>query len=223
MESVAEMLFGKEPAEEGAETVKPIKGLRSSFREGARTQEQEPISLVRPRKGLQRKLESSEQLRMDRMRRIMGQYGTTASSYTPLKGSSGIQKSMDFFGRKYGRHIAAGIVGNLIVESGGFDPNVIAGKRRGDQGKAFGVAQWHPNRQANFQRAFGRSIQGSSLDDQLRFIEWELNNTEKKARDRLLKARTPAEAAEIFDKYYERSSGQHRQKRVKEANKIFGM
>jgi hypothetical protein len=217
------MLFGKEPVEEGADTVKPIKGLRSSLREGARTQEQVPVSIVRPRKGFQRKLASSEQLRMERMRRIMGQYGTTASSYTPLKGSSGIQKSMDFFGRKYGRHIAAGIVGNLIVESGGFDPNVIAGKRRGDQGKAFGVAQWHPDRQENFQRAFGRSIQGSSLDDQLRFIEWELNNTEKKARDRLLKARTPAEAAEIFDKYYERSSGQHRQKRVKEANKIFGM
>jgi hypothetical protein len=223
MESVAEILFGKEPVEEGAAPVKPIVGLRSSLREGARTQEQAPISLVRPRKGFQRKLESTEELRMERMRRIMGQYMPTTSSYTPLKGSSGIQKAMDFFGRKYGKHIAAGIVGNLIVESGGFDPNVIAGKRRGDQGKAFGVAQWHPDRQANFQKAFGRPIQGSSLDDQLRFIDWELNNTEKKARNRLLKARTPAEAAEIFDADYERSSGQHRQRRVQEADKIFRM
>lgn len=227
MESVAELLFGKEPVQEGEESVKPIQGLRSSLRGGPTAQEpstqQIPASFFRNRTGFQRKVQSSQELRSARMRRIMETYGGTTTSYTPLKGSAGVKTAMDFFSRKYGRTIAAGIVGNLMVESGGFDPNVISGKRRGDRGAAFGVAQWHPERQADFQKAFGRPIQGSSLQDQLRFIDWELNNTETTARDRLLKAKTVSEAAEIFDRDYERSSGQHRQRRIKQATMLLGM
>jgi hypothetical protein len=141
----------------------------------------------------------------------------------PLKASAGMQEAMDFFGNKYGRHIAAGIVGNLMVESGNFDPNVISGKRRGDGGKAFGVAQWHPDRQANFRKAFGKDIVGSTLKEQLHFIEWELNNTESRAKKKLLQAKTAEEAAHAFDVHYERSSGEHRQRRMSEAKKLFGM
>lgn len=41
---------------------------------------------------------------------------------------------------------AAGLVGNLYVESGGFSPDVIEDRRRGDGGIAHGIAQWHPDR-----------------------------------------------------------------------------
>lgn len=46
--------------------------------------------------------------------------------------------------------IAAVIVGNLSVESSRFHPDVISGKQLGDQGTAFGVAQWRHGRQQDF-------------------------------------------------------------------------
>ena len=44
-----------------------------------------------------------------------------------------------------------------------------------------------------------------------------LNNTESKAGGIIKKAKTAEEAAWLFDEYYERSSGAHRQKRINNA------
>ena len=77
--------------------------------------------------------------------------------------------------------------------------------------------QWHPDRQRNFERAFGKSIRGSSFKEQLAFVQWELENTETKAAGYLRRAKTPEEAAWAFDEYYERSSGAHRQRRINNA------
>jgi hypothetical protein len=66
----------------------------------------------------------------------------------------------------------------------------------------------------------GRPIKGSSLDDQLKFVQWELNNTEKRAGRRLKQATTAAEAAAIVDEFYERSAGIHRQERIALANSL---
>ena len=71
---------------------------------------------------------------------------------------------------------AAGIVGNLQAESGR-DLQIDA---VGDGGKAYGIAQWHPDRQAMFSRVFGKDIRQSTLGEQLAFVQWELENTEKK-------------------------------------------
>ena len=63
----------------------------------------------------------------------------------------------------------------------------------------------------------GRPINGSSLQDQLKFIQWELTDPKSKERssgDRLRAAKTAEDAADIVDRYYERSSGAHRQKRI---------
>ena len=225
MENIGDMLFGPPPApKEGEEVVKqkPIKAR--SLRE-IRGSAKEPSIVLGAEitSGLKRRNKAFSSLRAQQMKRTMGMYSGSPTSYTPMKRAGDVKTAMDFFGKRYGKHIAAGIVGNLMVESGGFDPNVIAGKRKGDQGKAFGVAQWHPDRQANFQKAFGKPIAGSSLTEQLQFIEWELNNTETKAKKRLLGARTAEDAAEIFDRHYERSSGQHRQRRIDEASRLFGM
>lgn len=83
---------------------------------------------------------------------------------------------------------AAGITGNLIGESN-LNPAAI-----GDGGNAYGIAQWHPDRQANFQQQFGFPIQGSSVMQQAQFVNWELNNTEKKA-GALLRAQNTIEGA----------------------------
>lgn len=136
------------------------------------------------------------------------------------------KQAMDFFTdpeRGWTKEQAAGIVGNLIVESGDFDPDVLSGKRRGDAGKAFGVAQWHPDRQASFQGFYGKPIGESSYNEQLQFIHDEMTKgRESRAGEKLRSATTPEQAAELFDKFYERSSGEAREQRMKHAADVFG-
>ena len=93
---------------------------------------------------------------------------------------------------------AAGMAANIKAESSG-NPGAV-----GDRGKAYGLAQWHPDRQANFARVMGKDIRGSSVSEQVAFMDWELRNTEKKAGDMLANARTKEDAAAIFSRYYER-------------------
>lgn len=108
---------------------------------------------------------------------------------------------------------AAGIVGNLQAESGAN----LKTDAVGDGGKAYGIAQWHPDRQAKFAKAFGKDIRQAGFKEQLAFVQWELENSETKAAGFLRSAKTPEEAAWIFDQYYERSSGAHRQRRIDNA------
>jgi hypothetical protein len=111
---------------------------------------------------------------------------------------------------------AAGIVGNLQAESGpGLNISAV-----GDGGKAYGIAQWHPPRQKDFEKYFGKPIQQSSLNEQLEFIQWELSNTEIKAGNSLKSAKTAEEAAQIVDRLYERSTGQHLNKRISNATSL---
>jgi hypothetical protein len=103
-----------------------------------------------------------------------------------------------FTGRGWSPAQAAGIVGNLQWESG-LDPT-----RRGDGGLAYGLGQWHPDRQANFQRIFGRPIQGSTAGQQLQFVDWELRNTEGRAGNLLAQQTTIAGATQTVMQHYER-------------------
>ena len=93
---------------------------------------------------------------------------------------------------------AKGIVANLMRES-----NLSAGAV-GDNGAAYGIAQWHKDRQKDFKSFSGKDIQGSSTQEQLDFILHELNNKEKKAGDALHGAASPADAGWLFSKLYER-------------------
>ena len=108
---------------------------------------------------------------------------------------------------------SAGLVGNLQAESGA-NLKIDA---VGDNGQAYGIAQWHPPRQRNFNKVIGKDIRQSSLEDQLEFVNWELNNSEAAAGRQLKRARTAEEAAWVVDEYYERSSGAHRQNRINNA------
>jgi len=94
---------------------------------------------------------------------------------------------------------AAGIVSNLSHESG-LNPGAV-----GDSGLAFGIAQWHPDRQANFKSWSGKDIKNSTLDDQLRFVQYELTRgAEQRAGQMLLAARNAQDAGSIMSRYYER-------------------
>jgi hypothetical protein len=138
--------------------------------------------------------------------------GATVSGVDPKD----IQTATSFFtGRGYTPAQAAGIVGNLVTESK-LQTNAV-----GDGGKAYGIAQWHPDRQAKFKEVMKKDIRGSSLEDQLKFIDWELKNTESAAGTALANTTTAAQAASVFDKKYERSSGAAIGERIANANAIY--
>lgn len=125
--------------------------------------------------------------------------------------------AMDFFIQQgWSKEQAAGLVANLQAESGqNLNPAAL-----GDAGKAYGIAQWHGPRQQQFQKEMGKPLKGSSLEDQLKFVQWELTNTEKRAGQLLKNAKSAANAAAIVDQYYERSSGIHRDKRIQFAQNL---
>lgn len=144
--------------------------------------------------------------------RAIGNYDGDAGRGVGETGNA--REAVDFFTSKgWTPAQAAGIVGNLQAESG---PNLKT-NAIGDGGRAYGIAQWHPDRQANFEREYGKNIRRAGFKEQLAFVQWELENTERKAAAMLRRAKTPQQAAWVFDEYYERSSGAHRQKRINNA------
>ena len=94
---------------------------------------------------------------------------------------------------------AIGIAANLKNESG-YNPNAV-----GDNGQAYGIAQWHPDRQAAFRRYAGKDIRQSTLDEQLGFVNYELTIGAERQAGALLKASTNArQSADVVSRYYER-------------------
>lgn len=108
--------------------------------------------------------------------------------------------AIDFLvGKGWTKEQAAGIAANLQHESN-FKVGAV-----GDGGKAYGIAQWHPNRQTDFQEYAGKPIQGSSLEDQLGFVHHELTKgKERSAGNKLRLSTTAQEAGDIVSRFYER-------------------
>lgn len=106
-----------------------------------------------------------------------------------------------FMSQGWSRAQAIGIAANLDKESG-FDASAT-----GDGGKAYGVAQWHPDRQAKFRQVFGKDIRQSTYAEQLAFVQWELQNSESKAGTALRGATTAGQAGAAFSSGYERPAG----------------
>lgn len=117
----------------------------------------------------------------------------------------------------YSNAQAAGIVGNLVAESGSkLDTgavNATSGMR--------GIAQWDTKRDQLFQRMWGHPVTEGTFDEQLQFVAWELNNSEKAAGDALKEATTPQQSADIVERMYERANGQGRYNRLANAMSIY--
>jgi len=111
-----------------------------------------------------------------------------------IRGAAAAKTARDFFiGKGYSSIEAAGIVGNLVHESG-VNPLAI-----GDAGTSVGVAQEH-NERADALRRFAAE-QGKPATDfrtQLEFIDRELRTSEMPTAAFLKMARTPEEAAVAF-------------------------
>jgi Phage tail lysozyme/LysM domain len=125
--------------------------------------------------------------------------GPTASVGNPTTKSGKVAEAMRYFqSQGWSKEQAAGIVANLQAESG-LNPSIV-----GDGGAAYGIGQWHPDRQANFARFAGHSIRNSTFAEQLQFVQWELTHTESRAGNALKGADSASEAAAIFCRLYER-------------------
>jgi hypothetical protein len=98
---------------------------------------------------------------------------------------------------------AAGIVGNLVQESG-VNPIV----NPGDSGTAHGIAQWRGDRWSGLQN-YAKQNKGSAADlnTQLGYLDYELRNKYGDTYQKLMNARSPGDAAGAFALEYERPKG----------------
>ncbi|MBX9568935.1 MAG: hypothetical protein K2X77_08570 [Candidatus Obscuribacterales bacterium] len=112
-------------------------------------------------------------------------------------------------------HIASGILGNMMTES-----NLRTDAYNPREG-AIGLIQWLGSRRQgleNFAANEGKPVTDWRV--QVDFMMHELKTSESGSWARLQHAQTPGEAAAIFDKYYERSSGHARGQRMANAENI---
>ena len=129
--------------------------------------------------------------------RIMGgeQVGNRSELPMPKATQAGTIGMFQSLG--WSKEQASGILANLQAESqmnpaaqGDKDP--VTG-----QYKAYGVAQWHSDRQADFAKWAGHDIHGSSLNEQLAFVNYELTKGKEQAAGVALRASlTPSRAGE---------------------------
>lgn len=124
------------------------------------------------------------------------------SSYVGKTGSARLEDVRNavnqLTSKGWSKNAAIGLVANFDQESG-LNPNAV-----GDNGQAYGIGQWHKDRQDKFASQFGHDIRKSTLQEQLEFANWELNNSEKNAGERLRSANSAAQAAGIVSAFYER-------------------
>jgi hypothetical protein len=148
----------------------------------------------------------------------MSSFGVPQARHAP---TAAIAQAMAFFKRKGWTHNqAAGIVANLKIESS-LNPKAV-----GDHGQAYGIAQWHLDRQAEFKRVFGKDIRASTLTEQFEFQNYELTQGLEQKAGRLLRgARSAYEAARLFSDYCERPLNKQAEamKRGQEAIRIAQM
>lgn len=138
---------------------------------------------------------------------LAGALGDRFSNAPQQAPSNPAQQALNFFvERGYAPHQAAGIVGNLMHESG-LNTGAINPGDGSDGSDSIGIAQWNGPR-AQALRAFAAQNGGdpSDLMTQLAFVDHELNSTEGAARARLLQAQDPIQATAAF-LGYERPQG----------------
>ena len=139
----------------------------------------------------------------------------------PSAGSVSATQARDFFISKgWSPEQATGIAANIHAESGG---NHTLGTS--DGGKAYGLAQWHPDRQADFQAWAGHDIRSSTPQEQMEFMHYEMTQgKEKAAGDALRSAKTAGEAAGVVSRQYERPKDAEGDaaRRAKIAEGLFG-
>jgi hypothetical protein len=131
-----------------------------------------------------------EEYSISQIEKATGDYGNTGDAKTSMK------ILMD---KGWTKEQAAGITANLKAESN------FKTKAKGDSGLAKGIAQWHPDRQQQFEKVYGKPLSEATFEEQVGFVDWELKHTEKAAGEKIKATSTPEEAAAATEQHYERS------------------
>lgn len=105
-----------------------------------------------------------------------------------------------FMSRGWSLPQAIGMVANLMQESG------LSATVTNSTGHT-GIAQWDQRRQGLFESRSGHPLKGSSFEEQLDFIDWEMKHSEMKAGLALGQTSDIASATMAMDRLYERSEG----------------
>lgn len=114
------------------------------------------------------------------------------------------QRPYDQGGLGLAPHQAAGVVGNLLQESGGGIPSWGP---TGDNGTAWGAAQWRNGRLAGLKQfAQANGMDFRSTQAQQAWMRHELSTTHSDAYAALRNAQSPEDAANAFNKLYEISA-----------------
>ena len=120
---------------------------------------------------------------------------------------------------------ASGIVGGLMLESGGNTTDISPTAKNPNSG-SYGIGQWLGSRQDDLM-AFAEETGGdpNDLDTQISFLIHELKGSENGALQEIIKAQSPDEAGRLADQFYERSEGTDKIRNQKAANaqKIYDM
>ncbi len=119
-----------------------------------------------------------------------GEDETLAAMRNPALKSKEVIDAVRYFESKgYAREAAVGLAANLQAQSN-LDPRAV-----GADGVSVGIGLWNPRRQADFKRVYGMDIRESTVEQQLDFAAWELQNTRRRAGVHLAAATTPAQAS----------------------------
>jgi len=145
-----------------------------------------------------------------------------------LEGGTNAEKAYNFFLRlKYPSHVCAGIVGNLLIESGPDDIDPTKGSTVPGEG-SWGIAQWNPSAAAGDRlsnlRAYcsNANLPEDSLYGQLSFIRYELEEVPEDFGYRpLLAAQDIEEATRVFEEKYEKPQPGSFPDRLEKAREIF--
>lgn len=155
--------------------------------------------------------------------------GSGGGSYGPLKGSNRHEKAFNFFkSRGYSKEAAAGIIGNLMQESGtDLNPSL---HQKGGPGR--GLAQWTVGSDRWRQLLSYAKKKGTKWDDfqtQLEFIDQEMNNKnlnpfwrkQNSSLQAFKNQKSVDNATYLFDRVYERSGKPMMKNRKKYANQVY--
>ena len=108
---------------------------------------------------------------------------------------------------------AAGMAGSLQQESG------LNPAARNKTSGAYGIGQWLGSRVQDFKNFSGKDLVGSSLDDQLAFMNFEMTKgKEKSAGDKIRATKTAGDAAYAHSKFYERPGDAEANNAQRQAN-----
>jgi hypothetical protein len=154
-----------------------------------------------------RKRKFADDYSFDRFQMLTPQERYEASQ--PVKVGDRSKTAYGFFvGKKWTPAQAAGIVGNLIVESRGLDTTAVNRGDARDGTDSVGISQWNQERLTGL-KAFAAQNKSDwrDLNIQLGYVQRELETSESSAAQRLRGAQTPREAAAAFAEYFLRPAG----------------